>query len=996
MKSAALPFLLLVHCLCAVPAEPNPFPDLPPTEPEGAFATFDMHPDFKLELLASEPLIADPVAMSFDENGALYVVEMRGYSERRDEKLGRVKRLEDRNHDGRMDHATVFAEGLAWPTGVLCHDGGVFVLAAPDLWYFKDTRGDGIADEKRVVLTGFSEQASRVNVQQLPNNVRWGIDQRIHIAEGGNGSRIRRPNDTADKVLDLRGRDLVFDPRTLQFHAENGGGQFGMSFDDAGRKFVSSNSDHLQAILYDNIVTSPDSGVRARVDNTTTLHPPAAKRSISADGGAAPVYRLSPDEAWRVVRTRWRVSGQVGGPIEGGGRPSGYFTGATGIQIYRGDLFPDSFRGNAFIADVGSNLIHRKQLRADHQTFIGERAPAEQNREFLASTDNWFRPVQLENGPDGALYVLDFYRELIEHPWSLPPGIKEHLDLNRGNDRGRIWRVVPKNIEPRRKIDLGSKSTLELVKFLEHPNGWHRDTASRLLVERDDPTVIELLHNRRSNSTSTLARVHALAILNKLGELDIGDLRAALSDENSDVREHAVRVAADRLTQEELFGNDLLADWLRLAEDPSPGVRWQVLVALTGHPSQQLFETLLKGSKEFIGARDALPYFAFGLVPQFDPNTYSKNLYEDYPAFMTTLIRVSASQADAARITNWLSSNTNSAVPNVEDLNFKLLAIVAGLTPPSVKLANWVMPESVQKEATRQARMAINDHSTRQLGFSVLKNLPSTESDELLVALMPSNDDLQFQSQIISHVTSRSSKEMFNALLDALPELAPENQNLLLRLSAGSTPQREWLFSRLESEPELRVRLSVTFKNTLRKNRDEKVRAWAEQHLEPTSDASTEQRIQKYQPAIRIAGDARHGKEIFQLRCAICHRAGDEGPEIGPDLVTVARAGRPAMLSNIVDPNREINSNYETWRVVLKDGNDYTGKQHYQSDNSFALQLADGSHISINRYNVSSLRPTGRSLMPEGLDEGMSVEDMADLLRFIEELAIRNIETFAE
>ena len=198
-------FALTTLARAAEPSlSPTAFPSVPPKFPEEALATFDLDPDFRIELVAAEPLIADPVAISFDENGVLYVCEMRDYSERREEKLGRISQLVDRDADGRMDHATVFAEGLPWPTGVLCYDGGVFVMAAPDLWFFKDTNGDGVADERRVVLTGFSELASRLNVQQLPNSLRWGPDQRVHLAEGGNGSRVRRPDQKPDEGLVLR------------------------------------------------------------------------------------------------------------------------------------------------------------------------------------------------------------------------------------------------------------------------------------------------------------------------------------------------------------------------------------------------------------------------------------------------------------------------------------------------------------------------------------------------------------------------------------------------------------------------------------------------------------------------------------------------------------------------------------------------------------------------------------------------------------------------
>jgi putative membrane-bound dehydrogenase-like protein len=206
---------------------------------------------------------------------------------------------------------------------------------------------------------------------------------------------------------------------------------------------------------------------------------PPALIDIVADGSE--VFRISPDEAWRVLRTQWRVAGAVTGPVEGGGRPSGYFTSSSGITIYTGDALPAEFSGNAFVAEPAGNLVHREVILPDGVGVVAHRPPDEKNAEFLASTDIWCRPVQLANGPDGALYVVDMYREVIEHPWSLPDSIKGHLDLHSGAERGRIWRIVPEDFVPRKMPKLSNATTGELVKLLEHPNGWHRDTSARLL-----------------------------------------------------------------------------------------------------------------------------------------------------------------------------------------------------------------------------------------------------------------------------------------------------------------------------------------------------------------------------------------------------------------------------------------------------------------------------------------------------------------------------------
>ena len=225
-------------------------PRTPPTEPTNALSTFQIRPGFKLELAAAEPLVMDPIAMSFDEDGRLYVIEMRDYSERRHMQLGRVRLLEDTDGDGRFDQSTIFAEDLAWPTAIICYDGGVFVGATPDIFFIKDTIGDKKADVRQLVFTGFAEGQEKLNVQGLMNSFNWGLDNRIHGATGLNGAKMRHASST--KVLELRGKDFSFDPRNPKdFRAESGGGQHGMSFSDDGRKFVCHNSAHIKLVMYE-------------------------------------------------------------------------------------------------------------------------------------------------------------------------------------------------------------------------------------------------------------------------------------------------------------------------------------------------------------------------------------------------------------------------------------------------------------------------------------------------------------------------------------------------------------------------------------------------------------------------------------------------------------------------------------------------------------------------------------------------------------------------
>ncbi len=575
-----------LHSSAAEPAvSALDLPRIRATEPKDALSTFKIRPGLRLDLVAAEPLVVDPIALCFDENSRMFVIEMRDYSERRDERLGRVQLLEDSDGDGKFDKSTIFADGLPWPTALCWFNGGLFVGSTPDVWFFKDTDGDGKADEKKLVFTGFGSGVQRLNVQQLFNSLTWTLDCRIHGASGGNGGIILCPDHPEYAPVDIRNSDFSFDPRTFEMRRESGGGQYGLSFDNAGRKFVCSNSSHIREVMYEQRWVLPDMQYAL----------PSPALDIPVDGAAAEVYRVSPDEPWRVLRTKWRVAGLVAGPVEGGGRASGYFTGATGVTIYRGTALGEDFVGDAFIADIGSNLAHRKKLHANGVAFKAERASDEQKSEFLASSDNWFRPTTFANAPDGALYVIDMYREVVEHPWSLPANIKEHLDLNSGNDRGRIYRAVARDFKQPAVPKLGRASTTELIRLLGHPNGWHRDTALRLIYERREKSAASAIRDFLRSTSSRYGQIYALYALHALNGLEKADFAFATASSNEDLRSHALRLLLDHKP----FGDDL--DWAKLAGDSSAYVRYQLAWTLAGLDlpnKKDLLRTLAKNAKD--------------------------------------------------------------------------------------------------------------------------------------------------------------------------------------------------------------------------------------------------------------------------------------------------------------------------------------------------------------------------------------------------------------
>ena len=451
-----------------------------PQEPAEALGTFQVPDGFRIETVAAEPLVRDPIAIAFDEDGRMFVVEFPEYNHQhagwKVPRNGGVKMLVDTDQDGRFDQSTVYVDGLASPTAVACWNGGILVGAAPEILFCKDTNGDGRADVRKVLFTGFGVSENRGGGARL-NSFRWGLDHRFHLSTSFSGGDVRRADDDEASAVSLRNRSFAFDPQTLEFAATSGSGQHGLAIDDWGRMFTCNNSDPFRLVMYDSRYLADNPHVEA----------PADLLSIAADGKFTKLHRISPLESWRVERTQRRTQGSYRGSDEGGA-PAGFFTSATGVTVYRGDAWPERFRGDIFVGEVSNNLVHRARLTSKGLALVAEQADGE--REFLASRDVWFRPVELANAPDGNLYVVDMYRELIETALALPPDVLAAIREGAGVDRGRIYRIVPVGFEQRLLPKLGAATTTELVSLLEHENGWHRDTAARLLFERQDRAAI--------------------------------------------------------------------------------------------------------------------------------------------------------------------------------------------------------------------------------------------------------------------------------------------------------------------------------------------------------------------------------------------------------------------------------------------------------------------------------------------------------------------------
>src|SRR5690606_24962500 len=491
-----------------------------------ALAAFRLEPGYRIDLVAAEPLVQDAVALAFDEHGAPFVVENRGYPDPLDGEpegppLGRIARLTDTDGDGRFDTRSEFATGLTYPNGVQPWNGGVFVTVAPDLLYLRDTDGDGVADERRVVLTGFN--ATRT-AQIRFSHPTLGPDGWIYLTSGLNGGRVTSPDHPERPPVEFSSSDSRFNPRTGAFELVGGAGQYGLTFDDEGRRFICANRHPVWHVMLE----------PAHLSRNRHLPFSETVQEVSAVGPDAKVWPISAD-----LTTASFIPSLMRTPH------AGTFTSASGVHVHRGDALPDGHGGSLFIMESAQNLVQR-QVRTPAGVSFRSR-PAREGVEFLASTDTWFRPVFAATGPDGALYIADMYRKDIDHPAYVPEEARGQFDFTAGREFGRIYRIAAEGRPPARLAgDLAAASDEALVAALGAPNGWRRDTAQRLLVERDRKDLAPALKQVLRDG-EPLARLHALWTLDALGRLEDADVRAALVDVSAGVRENALRVAERRL-----------------------------------------------------------------------------------------------------------------------------------------------------------------------------------------------------------------------------------------------------------------------------------------------------------------------------------------------------------------------------------------------------------------------------------------------------------------
>jgi len=978
-----------------------PLPRVPAKEPADALRTFQTQHGFRMELLAAEPLVTDPVAMEYDENGRAYVVEMRDYpytdkttdkpfvERTTDEPLGRVRLLEDTNGDGIFDRGTIFAEGLSWPTGLALWKGGVFVTATPDVWYLKDTDGDGRADVRLKVLTGFR----KFNVQAVMNNLRWGLDHRLYGAGGSNGGMIRSGDQSSVKPVTMSRHDFRFDPRgvtdsvaAVALELQSGGARFGNTFDDHGRRFICNIRNPVQHVLLPSeyLARNPLLPVR------TALHD-------AADAGdTLPVYRTSPPEPWRVINAQRLAGDRTKYSPRSETVAAGYVTSVSGITVYRGTAYPPGFRGQVFLGEVAGNLIHRQKLTPSGVTFSAQRA--DENVEFVTSTDNWFRPVNFVNAPDGTLHVLDMYRETIEHPWSIPDDIKARLDLESGRDRGRIYRLAPPQFTVPEPPKLGTASTLELVATLENRNSWWRETAHRLLYERQDRTAIEPLRQLLKTSSEELARLHALWSLEGLQTLTEADLMHVLRDSSTVVREQAVRLSESRLTQSEALRRAVHV----LADDPAVTVRFQVAFSLGGQLDRVSLAALSRiaardGDDEWLrtAVLSAVPAAAARILDELlrDEDIVRGRRSQLIVRELAMLVGARAVPEEVARVAASLQppAADDAARQKASPQAAILQGLGIGLQRAGKKLdSSGAGSEAVTawlKWAAEMAARSEAEPEARRQAVELLAFADWSQAEAPLRAALATPAPLDVHLAAVRTLSGFRQEAVSQRLLEAWRGLSPAVRSEVVEALLSRVERLPALLDALEAGTIPAAQLPAIRRTQLINHANPDIKARAAKLLLSDQPGPRAAVLVEYQQALKQPGDPARGRLIYQRDCRICHRLGAEGHDAGPRLETIRHRTPQEVLLHVLDPNREVAPQYQEFILLLKDGRSLTGIITTETSTSITLRRAENQTETVLRSAIEEMASSGKSLMPEGLEKKVTIAEMADLLSLLVERA---------
>lgn len=954
-----------------IAAEPIPHaqdkPPGPALSPEQAIAQMTVPEGFSVELVAAEPNIVNPVAMTIDERGRFWITESLEYPRREEGPGGdRIKILEDTDGDGRADKFTVFAEGLNIPSGIAVGHGGVWVANAPDILFMQDTDGDDKADKQEVIVTGFG----RDDTHELPNSLSWGPDGWLYGLNGVfNPSHIEYRGKTYDFTCAL----FRIHPKTRDFEVfcEGTSNPWGVTWDTEGSAFVS-------ACVIDHLWHLTESGYYHR------------------QGGPYPPYTWKMES---IVKHKHQKAAYCG------------------IHYFDSDAYPEQYRDKLYMGNIHAGAINVDKLKRDGSTYIGTGEP-----DFLMANDAWFMPVSQKTGPDGSLYVLDWYDRY--HCYQ---------DANRdpkGIDRlrGRLYRIRYKDTRRVTGLNLLEESDDQLIERLHGANIYYRETAQRLLAERNKPETRKKLEALvLKNDAPRKARMHALWSLVSTGKLTEGFHRALLTHAEPAYRAWAVR-AAGNFRQ---VSPEIRQQIVGMADDKSPDVKLQVAIAARKLDGVDAFPMLLEVLANS-GEDKVIPHIVWqNIHPLLEEHgsqlveAMASQKLQAAPAtreiMPRSIERLLVSEHAPALVAGLLSSALKGPAINVPAVSNSLALLttkvqnreIAGDKREALRKAMAPMLVSIfrQKDNPIQLRAAIlaaawNDPAGVEVVQKMLRSSDSPESQRIaaLQALVsadgaavleitaeilkdPGAHSKGFVAELLAALGRLESSAVADQVLSAYPRLAADMQPKAIELLTQRPQWSKPLMTAIDAGKIPQEALNV---NQLRKLLSSQDRELVDLVHKRYGSVRTERNPQREEVIYEVrnllknnAGDPHRGQEVFRKVCAQCHKLYGEGQEVGPDITQIGRTSMELLLSNVLDPSLVIGAVYQATSVRTVDGRVLTGIKVEDNEQRLALKVQGGKIETIPREDIEELKVSELSMMPEELEKQITSQELIDLFSYL-------------
>lgn len=921
-----------------------------PVSPEEEKASFVLaDPDIRMDLVASEPDVVSPVAMAWGPDGELFVAEMPGYPLR--ENSGRIKLLSDSDRDGRYHLRSVFADGLQFPNSVMPYRDGVLVCDAPEILFLKDRDGDGVADIKEVVWTGFTPGNHQLRV----NGLFWGLDNWIYGANGRSGGSIKSPG--SDKVISVNFHDFRFDPNHHSIEPISGYSQYGLAQDNGGNRFITLNHRFARQVVLE----------KRYIDKNPELSPFAVHDTYMTEHDRR-VHTLVPDTR------RFNTD------------PVGYFTSLSGLTAYRGHLLGEKYQGSFFAGEsVQSCVIHRR-MRRDGVIYEAENLYP--GHEFIATTDGWFHPVNFSNGPDGAFYLVDFYRKYVEHPRWAYDNLSEGVDWNEGEPHGRIWRIYHKDHPGDRHAmfpQFSKASTPALVEALKSPSGWRRDTAHRLLVEQMDKVAAGEAAQSILSGRNPLASIHMLRVLDGMGILSPQDIEAAMRAPDAHLASHAIKLAGSRAHDHPALQSSLIS----LVDSEDPMIRFQAILALGDSDADELLDALLPVVVKYRDkwTRVAIMSCVSGWCEKFIDGLihhleFARSCHPQDLEFINSLGKIASRTSNQSALEQRIANLTSGNM--LTDIE---LALTAGCLSrlPAGHSINVEMGPDLVEYLWSQIHTASPENGRRiDYIFNVLAFSSPTSLTQQRITSLVQSEVPDIQELGVELVGRFNDPDKTHFLFSSMASMSSSMRGHVIKKSLVSPSMTRSLLGAMKQGDISPIEIPEDIRRGLLHYPDKEISESAEQLLSSTINADKQEVIDHYLGEIKsLPVNLESGASVFSRHCIQCHAIQGRGSQFAPDLTSLGSRSNSFLLTSILDPGRMVSYELKLQIISTKDGRVFSGIVASESTDSKTLKQPDGTTHLILRKNIKSQTGTDQSIMPDGFHHLISPSQMASLLGFI-------------